>query len=79
MGCGNLQSDFTLSNGAFPVFALACVCFAYFQSQDRGGWSVCDYVDFLWVLLLTSADGGGSGVWATEQTVFGCFERWPAA
>lgn len=52
--------------------------FAYFLSQQRGARSVCDYVDFLRALLFTSPDGGGSGVWATEQTVFGCFERWPA-
>lgn len=74
--CGSLQIDFTLSNWYFPVFALACVSFAYFQSQQRGGWSVCDYVDFL---FLTSVEGGGCGVWATEKTVFGCFLRWPAA
>lgn len=41
---------------------------------------MCDYVDYLLVLLLlTSVNGGGSGVWATEQTVFGCSERRPAA
>ena len=39
--------DFTLSNGSFPLFALARVWFAYFLSQQRGARSVCDYVDFL--------------------------------
>lgn len=55
------------------MFALACA-FAYFQSKQRGGWSVCNYVN----VLLNPPDGGGSGVQATEQTAFGCFVRWPA-
>lgn len=39
----------------FPLFALACL-------QDGGGCTLGNYAGFLLVLLLTSADGGGSGV-----------------
>lgn len=46
----------------FPLFALACLPSAYFLSQDGGGCTLGNYADFLLVLLLTSADGGGSGV-----------------
>lgn len=51
-----------------------CVLCLFSKSAERwllGLW--------LWrFLLLISADVWGSGVWATEQTVCGCFEWWPA-
>lgn len=69
---GSVQIDFTLSKGSFSLFAFLMRILCLFSKSAQGCWSVCEHVVFLWALLLTSADGGGSGVWATEQTVFGC-------
>lgn len=53
--------------GLFPCLLWHVFPLLIFKVRTEvAGQYVCDYVDFLWVLLLTSAEGGGSGVWATE-------------